>query len=135
MRNGKHVLGLINTVLDIAPDRIRPIQNMTEYAIESVVKTVRAATESLTQNKKLTLKTSVDKSLPVGLRRRAAPHPGPAQPGRQRHQVHRHRRGARHGESGRRALQPSRSRHRSWHSTHRANAYLRTIPSSRYLPY
>ena len=40
---------------------------MTEYAIESVVETVRAATESLAQNKKLTLTTSVDKSLPVGL--------------------------------------------------------------------
>jgi signal transduction histidine kinase len=37
------------------------------YAIESVVATVRAATESLAQNKKLTLTTSVDKSLPVGL--------------------------------------------------------------------
>src|SRR5262249_13712181 len=41
--------------------------NMTEYAIESVVETVRAATESLAQNKKLTLTTSVEKSLPVGL--------------------------------------------------------------------
>src|SRR5215470_10546483 len=40
---------------------------MTEYAIESVVETVRAATESLAQNKKLTLTTSLDKSLPVGL--------------------------------------------------------------------
>src|SRR5262245_64005809 len=40
---------------------------MTKYAIESVVKTVRAATESLAQNTKLTLTTSMDKSLPVGL--------------------------------------------------------------------
>jgi signal transduction histidine kinase len=66
--NGKHLLGLINTVLDIA--KIESGQftlNMTEYDIESVVETVRAATESLAQNKKLTLTTSVDKSLPVGL--------------------------------------------------------------------
>jgi len=66
--NGKHLLGLINTVLDIA--KIESGQftlNMTEYAIESVVETVRAATESLAQNKKLTLTTSVEKSLPVGL--------------------------------------------------------------------
>src|SRR5262245_10456873 len=66
--NGKHLLGLINTVLDIA--KIESGQftlNVTEYAIESVVETVRAATESLAQNKKLTLTTSVDKSLPVGL--------------------------------------------------------------------
>jgi GAF domain-containing protein/anti-sigma regulatory factor (Ser/Thr protein kinase) len=66
--NGKHLLGLINAVLDIA--KIESGQftlNMTEYAIESVVETVRAATESLAQNKKLTLTTSVGKSLPIGL--------------------------------------------------------------------
>jgi GAF domain-containing protein len=66
--NGKHLLGLINTVLDIA--KIESGQftlNMAEYAIESVVETVRAATESLAQNKKLTLTTSVDKPIPVGL--------------------------------------------------------------------
>jgi GAF domain-containing protein len=66
--NGKHLLGLINTVLDVA--KIESGQftlNMGEYAIESVVETVRAATESLAQNKKLTLTTSVDKSLPIGL--------------------------------------------------------------------
>src|SRR5262245_35332007 len=66
--NGKHLLGLINTVLDIAKMESGQFTlNMTEYAIESVVETVRAATESLAQNKKLTLTTSVDKSLPVGL--------------------------------------------------------------------
>jgi len=66
--NGKHLLGLINTVLDIA--KIESGQftlNMTEYAIESVVETVRSATESLAQNKKLSLKTDVAKSLPLGL--------------------------------------------------------------------
>src|SRR5215475_8194512 len=66
--NGKHLLGLINTVLDIA--KIESGQftlTMSEYAIESVVETVRAATESLAQNKKITLTASVDKSLPVGL--------------------------------------------------------------------
>jgi len=66
--NGKHLLGLINTVLDIA--KIESGQftlNMTEYAIESVVETVRSATESLAQNKKLVLTKDVAKSLPVGL--------------------------------------------------------------------
>jgi GAF domain-containing protein len=66
--NGKHLLGLINTVLDIA--KIESGQftlNITEYAIESVVDTVRSATESLAQNKKLVLKTEVAKFLPAGL--------------------------------------------------------------------
>jgi signal transduction histidine kinase len=66
--NGKHLLGLINTVLDIA--KIESGQftlNMTEYAIESIVETVRSATESLAQNKKLALKTEVAKPLPVCL--------------------------------------------------------------------
>ena len=66
--NGKHLLGLINTVLDVA--KIESAQftlNMAEYAIENVVETVRSATESLAQNKKLALKTEVAKSLPIGL--------------------------------------------------------------------
>jgi signal transduction histidine kinase len=61
-------LGVINTVLDIA--KIESGQftlNMTEYAIESVVETVRSATESLAQNKKLALKTEMAKSMPLGL--------------------------------------------------------------------
>jgi signal transduction histidine kinase len=62
--NGKHLLGLINTVLDIA--KIESGQftlNMTEYDIESVVETVR----SLAQSKKLMLQTEVSKSLPIGI--------------------------------------------------------------------
>ena len=65
--NGKHLLGLINTVLDIA--KIESGQftlNLVEYAMESVVETVRAATESLAETKKLALKTEVATSLPVG---------------------------------------------------------------------
>jgi signal transduction histidine kinase len=66
--NGKHLLGLINTVLDIA--KIESGQftlNMQEYSIETVVETVRVATESLAQNKKLALTTAVTKPLPLGL--------------------------------------------------------------------
>jgi signal transduction histidine kinase/putative methionine-R-sulfoxide reductase with GAF domain len=65
--NGKHLLGLINTVLDIA--KIESGQftlNVAEYAMDSVVETVRVATEALAQNKRLALKTDVAKSLPIG---------------------------------------------------------------------
>ena len=41
--------------------------NLGEYALESVVETVRAATESLAATKKLAFKTDVAKSLPIGL--------------------------------------------------------------------
>jgi signal transduction histidine kinase len=66
--NGKHLLGLINTVLDIAKIESGQFSlNLGEYALESVIETVRSATESLAQNKKLALKTEVGKSLPIGL--------------------------------------------------------------------
>jgi signal transduction histidine kinase len=66
--NGKHLLGLINTVLDIAKIESGQFSlNMAEYAIDSMVETVRAATESLAETKKLSLKTEVAKSLPIAL--------------------------------------------------------------------
>ena len=55
-------------VLDIA--KIESGQftlNMTEYAIESVVETVRSEAQSLAQNKNLSLKTEAAKILLVGL--------------------------------------------------------------------
>ena len=66
--NGKHLLGLINTVLDIAKIESGQFSlNLSEYALDSVVETVRVATESLAETKKLSLKTDVAKGLPHGL--------------------------------------------------------------------
>jgi signal transduction histidine kinase len=61
-------LGLINTVLDIAKIESGQFNlNFGEYAIASVVETVRAATESLAESKKLALTTNVAKPLPLGV--------------------------------------------------------------------
>jgi GAF domain-containing protein len=65
--NGKHLLGLINTVLDIAKIESGQFSlNLAEYALSNVVETVRAATESLAETKKIALMTHVPKSLPIG---------------------------------------------------------------------
>ena len=66
--NGKHLLGLINTVLDIAKIEAGQFSlSLAEYALDSVVETVRVATESLAETKKLSLKTEVGKRMPIGL--------------------------------------------------------------------
>src|SRR5262245_65905451 len=65
--NGKHLLGLINTVLEIAKIESGQFSlNLGEYVLENMIDTVRAATEALAESKKLGLKTEVAKSLPIG---------------------------------------------------------------------
>ena len=66
--NGKHLLGLINTVLDISKIEFGQFKlNLSEYALSSMVETVRVATELLAAGKKLAFHVDVAKGLPHGL--------------------------------------------------------------------
>ena len=66
-RNGRHLLGMINDILDLSKiDAGHVTLILHDCAIGEVVDTVLASVESLATEKKLTLKASVAPDLPVG---------------------------------------------------------------------
>src|SRR5581483_2461980 len=66
-KNGKHLLGLINDVLDLSKiEAGQLVLNLDEYSMKDVVQTIVSATESLASAKGLPLKVALADRLPVG---------------------------------------------------------------------
>jgi len=65
--NGKHLLGLINDVLDISKMEAGQLTlALDDYSMETVVQSVVSATGSLAEAKGIAIKTSIPEGLPIG---------------------------------------------------------------------
>jgi signal transduction histidine kinase len=66
-RSGRHLLGLINDVLDLSKiEAGQLVLSLSDYSMEEVVQTVFTAMESLAAEKKLALKASLAPNLSAG---------------------------------------------------------------------
>jgi signal transduction histidine kinase len=65
--NGKHLLGLINDVLDLSKiEAGQLVLELSDYSIQDIAQTVRSTLEPLAADKKLGLKVEVAPQLPPG---------------------------------------------------------------------
>jgi signal transduction histidine kinase len=65
--NGKHLLGLINDVLDLSKIEAGELElELSDYSVQDIAQTVRSTLEPLAADKKLTFKVEVRLELPPG---------------------------------------------------------------------
>ena len=65
--NGKHLLGLINDVLDLSKiEAGQLVLELTDYSLEDIAQTVRSTLEPLAADKKLAFKVEVAPKMPAG---------------------------------------------------------------------
>jgi signal transduction histidine kinase len=65
--NGKHLLGLINDVLDLSKIEAGQLElELSDYCVEDIAQTVRSTLEPLAADKKLAFKVEVASKLPSG---------------------------------------------------------------------
>ena len=88
--NGRHLLGLINDVLDLSKiEAGQLVLDLSDYSLEDIAQTVRSTLEPLAADKKLAFKVEVAPKLPAGHGDGRRLTQVADQPRRQCHQVHR----------------------------------------------
>ena len=111
-KDGKHLLGLINDVLDISKIDAGQLKlALDDYSLQGIVDTVVASTGSLARAKALEIKTEIPPDLPVGRGDGRRADAGAAEHRRQCDQIHRHRLDRNPRQGGQRPLQHRRERH------------------------
>ena len=96
--NGRHLLGLINDVLDLAKIEAGQLSlSLADYSLKDVVDGVIVALEPLASEKRLAFKTDLPSATAGRTRGRASHCTGISELSRKRHQIHRRGRGCSYG--------------------------------------
>ena len=134
--NGKHLLALINDVLDLAKIEAGQLTlTLEDYSVPEVVKSVVTATEPLATSKGLKFTAEFAGRPADGARRRAPRLASAPQPGRQCDQIHRKRRGRDPRYCRQRPVRADGARHRAGHSRRRSGTDLWRVSADRQFQY